>query len=89
MSTEPPVEDLFPCAFPVKVMGAAVPEFRQRVQEIVRHHAPEVQEGDFTARSSRGGRYCALTVVVQARSREHMDALYRDLSACELVTMTL
>ncbi|MFP4079466.1 MAG: YbeD family protein [Ectothiorhodospira sp.] len=85
----PDTDALFPCTFPVKVMGPAVPEFGQRVREIVRRHVPEVEESDFSSRASRGGRYSAITVIVQAQSREQMDALYRELSACELVTLTL
>lgn len=85
----PLLDKAFPCEFPVKVMGASVPEFHERVEAIVRRHVPEVSSQAFSSRPSRNGRYVAITVVVQARSREHMDGLYQELSACELVTMAL
>ncbi|MDD3518523.1 MAG: DUF493 domain-containing protein [Chromatiales bacterium] len=79
----------FPTAFPLKVMGAAVPELRPRVLEIVARHAPGVRDEDVSLRVSSGGRYYALSVTIQAESRAQLDALYRELTACELVTMAL
>ena len=79
----------FPCRFPLKIMGAAVPEFSEQVSRIVVRHAPDTGDEAFTQRASSGGRYLAITVVVEARSQEQLDALYRELTACELVTMVL
>ena len=79
----------FPCDFPLKIMGAAIPEFRARVLEIVLRHAPDLDTATVVERPSTGGRYLSLTVVVNARSREQLDALYRELTACELITVVL
>ncbi|MGD8497295.1 MAG: DUF493 domain-containing protein [Chromatiales bacterium] len=79
----------FPCKFPIKVMGAAIPEFRERVLEIARRHVPDLSEQAVSERSSRGGRYTSLNIVVDATSREQLDGLYRDLTGCELVAVVL
>jgi uncharacterized protein len=79
----------FPCPFPVKVMGPAVPELPGQVMRIVERHAPDTTDDACSRRPSRGGRYVAITVVIQARSQAQLDALYRELTACELVTMVL
>jgi putative lipoic acid-binding regulatory protein len=79
----------FPCKFPIKVMGAAIPEFRERVLEIARRHAPNLSEQAVSERSSRGGRYISLNIVVDATSREQLDGLYRELTGCELVAVVL
>lgn len=79
----------FPCKFPIKVMGAAIPEFRERVLEIVRRHVPDLSEQAVSERSSRGGRYTSLNIVVDATSREQLDGLYRELTGCELVAVVL
>lgn len=79
----------FPCRFPIKVMGAAIPEFRGRVLEIARRHAPNLSDDAVTERCSRAGRYTSLNIVVDATSREQLDRLYRDLSGCELVAVVL
>jgi putative lipoic acid-binding regulatory protein len=79
----------FPCDFPVKVMGRAVPGFEALVVEIVRRHAPDLGEGAVSSRGSSGGRYLALTLTVRAESRAQLDAIYRELSAHPDVLMSL
>ena len=34
----------FPCDFPIKVMGVGDPDFRRLVVELVRRHAPDLDE---------------------------------------------
>ena len=34
----------FPCRFPIKIMGAAHPEFTRTVLEVTRIHAPDFEE---------------------------------------------
>lgn len=79
----------FPCDFPIKVMGNNQPGFKPLVVALVRHHAPELADHQVQSRLSNGARYLALTVTVRATSREQLDAIYRDLTACEAVAMAL
>jgi putative lipoic acid-binding regulatory protein len=75
----------FPCEFPVKAMGRACPELEAAVIEIMQRHVPDLGEGAISIRASGKGNYVAITVLVQARSREQLDAIYMDLTACEHV----
>lgn len=79
----------FPCAFPVKAMGLATEGFDALVVSIVRRHAPDVSESAVTARASAEGKYLAVTVTIQARSRAQLDAIYQDLVAREEVLVAL
>ena len=79
----------FPCRFPIKVVGAAEEGFEARVVAIVRRYALPLGEGAVTQRLSRGGRYIAVTVTVEAESREQLDAIYRALTADERVLVAL
>ena len=79
----------FPCTFPIKVMGQASDDFDAKVFSIVRRHAPDLGEGALTRRASRGGNYVSVTVVVNATSRDQLDAIYRELTACDWVLMAL
>ncbi|HHH45518.1 MAG TPA: DUF493 domain-containing protein [Thiotrichales bacterium] len=79
----------FPCAFPIKVMGKASEAFELKVVEIVRRHAPDLGEGAVRTRASREGRFVSVTVTVRARSREQLDAIYRDLTADADILMVL
>lgn len=79
----------FPCDFPIKVMGQSCVEFEQVVVAIARRHAPDLGEGAVRANPSRTGRFTALTITVRAHSREQLDNLYSELTACEHVAMVL
>ncbi len=79
----------YPCDFPIKVMGRREAGFAQSVMQIVLKHAPDFQPATMEMRPSRQGTYISLTVIVQARSREQLDALYRDLCDHPAVVMVL
>lgn len=79
----------YPCDFPIKIMGKADGELEQTVIAIFRRHCPDLGEGAISSRSSKGGNYLALTVTIRATSREQLDNIYRELSACEQVLMAL
>jgi putative lipoic acid-binding regulatory protein len=79
----------FPCQFPIKVMGRSGDEFEFAVVQILRRHIPNLAEGAIRRRDSKQNNYAALTVVVDAQSREQLDAIYQDLSACEHILMAL
>ena len=79
----------FPCVFPMKVMGRREDGFAQVVSEIVLKHAPDFHPETIEMRSSKQGRYLSLTVTINARSREQLDALYSELSKHPMVMMVL
>ncbi|CAG7857568.1 hypothetical protein MCAMS1_02442 [biofilm metagenome] len=79
----------FPCQFPIKVMGRSDLEFDLLVIDIIRRHAPDIQEQAVTSRPSKDGNYLAVTVVVQATSKQQLDAIYQDLTSNPQVLMTL
>ena len=90
--TEPsPQESLltFPCVFPLKVMGRREDGFAQMVSEVVMRHAPDFNAGTIEMRTSKNGRYLSLTVTLNAKSREQLDALYSELSKHPMVVMVL
>lgn len=80
---------VFPCTFPVKVMGRADPAFEGLVVGIVRRHVDDLGEGAVRLRESRRGNYVSVTVTFRARSREQLDGLYRELSSHEDVLVVL
>ena len=79
----------FPTPFPIKVMGRREGGFAQSVMEIVLRHAPDFQPATMEMRPSRQGKYISLTVTIEARSREQLDALYRELCDHPGVVMVL
>lgn len=79
----------FPCVFPIKIMGRREDGFAQEVSEVVLRHAPDFHPGTLEMRASKNGRYLSLTVNLNARSREQLDALYSELTKHPRVMMVL
>ena len=79
----------FPCEFPIKAMGKAGPELEAAVLEIMNRHVPDLGEGAVKTRASRNGNYLSITVTIQAKSRDQLDAIYMDLTSCEHTVFVL
>lgn len=78
----------FPCPFAIKAMGKNNLEFDLLVIEIVRRHVPE-DEKAVTSRPSKDGNYLAVTVLIEATSKQQLDAIYQDLTDHPQVLMAL
>ena len=79
----------FPCEFTIKVFGETSVEFDGVVFEIMRKHAPDIGESAIQTRPSKNNKYNALSVTINAQSKEQIDNIYRDLSSHPLVVMAL
>lgn len=79
----------FPCQFAIKAMGKNNLEFDLLVIEIVRRHVSDLHEQAVTTRPSKDGNYLAVTVLIQASSKQQLDAIYQDLSSHPQVLMAL
>jgi putative lipoic acid-binding regulatory protein len=79
----------FPSDFPIKVMGRHDSDLRALTQTIVERHAGPIAETRVKTRTSADGNFLALTYVVHAESREQLDKIYRELTACKSVLMAL
>ena len=79
----------FPCDFPVKVMGSAIPEFHQRIVEIAKKHDSHFDTEEIKLKHSKTGKYTSLTLNIHAENKAQLDALYQELTDCELVLWAL
>ncbi len=79
----------FPCSFPLKIVGRTRDGFAQAMLEVVLRHAPDFDSASMEMRASREGNYISLTCTVNAKSREQLDNLYRELSGHPHVVMVL
>jgi putative lipoic acid-binding regulatory protein len=86
--SDAPVQ-LFPSDFPIKVMGRHDSDLRALTQGIIERHAGPLAESRVRTRTSADGNFLALTYLVRASSREQLDAIYRELTACKSVLMAL
>ena len=79
----------FPCQFAIKAMGKSRDDFDAIVVEIVRRPAGDIREGAVSSRPSRAGTYVSVTVMIEATSREQLDAIYQGLTDHPDVLMAL
>jgi putative lipoic acid-binding regulatory protein len=80
----------FPCRFEIKVMGKPTNRFNALVGRIFTKHLEHREDLlQVLEKYSRGGRYVSVTYIIRARYKEQLRAIYRDLSQCEGVLMTL
>lgn len=79
----------FPCDFLIKVFGLATEQFEQTVLHIIRQFSVHLREDAILQRSSKGGKYLALSIMVPVESQAQLDDIYRSLSSNPLVIMAL
>ena len=80
---------VYPCAFPIKVMGAKVDGFVHAITLIAHEFDPTFDAKTLELRESKGGNYLGITINITATSREQLDELYRTLSTHPMVKMVL
>lgn len=79
----------YPCAFPIKVMGAHVEGFVEAVVRVAQHFDPGFDAATVQTRPSRAGSWLGVTITVTATSRAQLDELYRALSTHPMVKVVL
>lgn len=79
----------FPADFPVKVMGRDSESFRTLTLAIIERHAGPMSPDRITERTSRAGKFLALTYTIRAESRAQLDSIYQDLTDSGVVLVAL
>lgn len=79
----------FPCQIDIKALGRQSSRFEALVHELISRHIEPRELLAVSRRESRGGKYVALTVTIQAHSRAQLDTIYQALSDCKDVLMAL
>lgn len=78
----------FPCEFTIKTFGKASQEYELSVLNIIKEHAA-LNENAIRQRYSKGNNYLALSITIDAESKEQLDHIYQALSSNPLVIMAL
>lgn len=80
---------VFPCRFPIKAMGENAADLEALVLAIVRQHVADEQILSHQTRPSRAGKYCSVTVTIEAESQHQLDRIYGALTAESRILMAL
>ena len=88
MSGEAPTIE-FPCAYPIKVLGRDSDDFESLINSVFERHAPGFDRSLTQRRTSSGGTFLSLTLVIEATGTEQLAALHQDLMATGRVSMVI
>lgn len=77
----------FPCQFTFKIMGLAQDDLIDRINTVLQANAP----ADYSpkVKPSSKGTYKSVTVSVKVTSKEHIETIYTELSAIDIVRYVL
>ena len=95
MSIEPekPVQERpeieFPCLYPIKVIGHAVDNFKEKVTSRVEGHTGPIDPDLVTVRSSRKKNYISVNITIAATGEEQLSEIFEDLKKIKSVKMVL
>ena len=80
---------IFPCEFPIKMMGRDTPEFRVVARHLVENHVGPIAEEAIIMSLSGSGNFVSVTVTITATSQQQLDDIYRDVSGHDDILMAL
>jgi putative lipoic acid-binding regulatory protein len=87
--SEDPPKIVFPCAYPIKVLGRAESTFQPAVMTVFNQHAAGFSEQDVVVKDSRKGTFQSITVTIEAQSEDQLRLIHQDLMDTGLVSMVL
>ena len=79
----------YPSQFSLKVFGNQSVEFEDIVLALIKAHSPQTEHFEVSSRSSKAGKYVALTIKFTVQNQKQLENIYQDLHDCEYVVMSL
>lgn len=79
----------FPGAYTIKAIGRTSDDFEVRLLAAVRAQLEAETDLEHSTRTTPGGRHVAVSLVVTARSAEHVRAIYTAIHDVEGVTLVI
>lgn len=79
----------FPCAYPLKVVGRAAPDFKMIVLDIIEVHAPDLDHTTVSIQESSNGRFQSVRVTITATGEPQLSKIFNDLKATGRVQMVI
>lgn len=80
---------IFPCDYPIKVVGDVTERFHTEVYEIVARHDPTMTTDRVSQKTSKKGNFISISFMLVAHSEEQLQALFEDLKTIESVRLVL
>ena len=78
----------FPCQFPIKVVTVNDPELEPFIRETLAQHV-DMASVEITIKQSEKGNYQSFSILLTAKNKAQLDALYQAFSSNDKVKMVL
>jgi len=88
VSVDPP-KIIFPCPYPIKVLGRADDAFRVTVLSIFDRYAPGFSRDNVVIKDSKKGTFQSITVTIEAQSEAQLRLIHQELMGTGLVSMVI
>lgn len=86
---EAPPKIEFPCLYPIKVIGHAVDDFREKVLAAIERHTGALDPNLIQSKPSKKQNYVSITVTIAATGEEQLQNIFTDLKEIESVKLVL
>ena len=80
---------VYPCDFPIKMMGRHTPEFIATARALVEKHTGPIGDALVKSALSKNERFVSVTITISAQSQQQLDDIYQDVSTHADMLMAL
>ena len=82
-------EPIYPCEFPIKVIGENSEDLKKTIIKVMSSFSEVVNPDEMSIKPSKNGTYLSITFKIVAQSREQIEKIYSELHAQKEVKMVL
>jgi len=82
-------EPIYPCQFPIKVIGENSEKLAEIIIKVMSTFSEEIHPDEMSTKPSKNGKYLSITFKIVAKSREQIEQIYAALNAQKEVNMVL
>lgn len=79
----------FPCSYPIKIIGVASSDFKDRALEIVQRHAGTIDSNLVEVNPSKGNNYVSIRLTITATGVEQLQSIFGELKTLPETKMVL
>jgi putative lipoic acid-binding regulatory protein len=89
MTNREVAEQIYPCQFPIKVIGETGGRLEKVIIEVMSSLGEVIDPDDMSMAHSKNKKFLSITFGIVARSRAHVEQVYSGLSSRKEVKMVL
>jgi uncharacterized protein len=89
MTNKEPGEPIYPCKFPIKVIGENTEELKEIVIKVMSSFGEVINSEAMSVKLSKNDKYLSITFTIVAKSREYIEQIYSELNAQKEVKMVM